>query len=51
MIDRWLAAALLCHLVLSTGYLLATPAFEGPDENDHCYYASMLAHKRDRAEP
>lgn len=37
----WLA--LLCHLVLATGYALGTPAFEGPDENSHYEYAQHLA--------
>ena len=40
-----LGLALVCHLVLATGYLLYTPAFEGPDENSHAYYASFLAHR------
>ena len=38
----WLA--LLSHFVFATAYLLRTPAFEGPDENAHCYYASYLEH-------
>lgn len=42
----WLAVALLCQLGLSLGYAWTTPAFEGPDENDHAYYASHLAHRR-----
>ena len=40
-----LVLALVCHLVLATGYLVRTPAFEGPDENGHAYYASFLAHR------
>lgn len=36
----WLAVA--CQVVLSTLYLLWLPAHEGPDENDHCYYAYYL---------
>ncbi len=40
-----LLLALACQVTLSLGYLLATPAFEGPDENDHAYYASHLAHR------
>lgn len=39
----WLALA--CHLAFATGYLLRTPAFEGPDENGHAYYASFLANR------
>jgi len=38
----WLAAALLAHLVLATTYAWRAPAWEGPDENDHAYYASFL---------
>lgn len=37
----WLA--LVCHLVLATGYALRTPSFEGPDENSHYEYAQHLA--------
>lgn len=41
---RWLLAwALAAHVALATASLLETPAFEGPDENDHCYYADHLA--------
>lgn len=40
---RWLLAlALVAHVGLATTSLLQTPAFEGPDENDHCYYADLL---------
>ena len=38
----WLALA--AHAVLATLYAVTTPAFEGPDENDHCYYAAYLRH-------
>jgi hypothetical protein len=38
----WLA--LLCHLVLASGYAISTPSFEGPDENSHYEYAQFLAH-------
>ena len=37
----WLALA--CHLFLATGYVILTPSFEAPDENDHYYYAFHLA--------
>src|SRR5688572_19138849 len=37
----WLALA--CHLFLATGYMVSTPSFEGPDENDHFYYAWHVA--------
>ena len=37
----WLALA--CHLFLATGYVILTPSFEAPDENDHFYYAFHLA--------
>ncbi|MBL9076204.1 MAG: DUF2142 domain-containing protein [Planctomycetes bacterium] len=40
----WLA--LSCHLLLSFGYLLRTPSFEGPDENAHYQYAWHLANAR-----
>ena len=39
----WLAVALLAHLTLAGTYAWRTPAWEGPDENDHAYYASFLA--------
>ena len=38
----WLA--LICHLVFAGLYALYTPAFEGLDENDHCYYACYVQH-------
>jgi 4-amino-4-deoxy-L-arabinose transferase-like glycosyltransferase len=38
-----LGLALASHVVLAIAYLRATPAFEGPDENDHCLYAYYLA--------
>lgn len=38
-----LAFALLCHLALASFYLLRTPAFEGPDEADHWFYAFLVA--------
>jgi 4-amino-4-deoxy-L-arabinose transferase-like glycosyltransferase len=41
---RWLLGALLCHLLLAGAYARTTPAFEGPDENDHLWYAHQLAH-------
>ncbi len=45
--SRWLLAlALLVQLSLSVGYALHTPAFEGPDENDHAYYACFVAQRR-----
>lgn len=37
-----LALALLCHLALAFAYVHATPAFEGPDESDHFFYAQHL---------
>lgn len=40
---RWLALALLAHVVLAGTYALRTPAWEGPDENDHAYYAWYLS--------
>lgn len=40
---RWLALALLAHIVLAGTYALCTPAWEGPDENDHAYYAWYLS--------
>ena len=39
-----LLLALACYCALTTGYLLRTPVFEGPDENDHLYYAFHLGH-------
>ncbi len=39
----WLAVALLAHLTLAGTYAWRAPAWEGPDENDHAYYASFLA--------
>src|SRR5436190_3271510 len=41
-----LALALLCHVVLATGYAWTTPAFEGPDENAHYEYAQHIANAR-----
>lgn len=40
---HWLAVALLLHLALATAYAVATPAFEGPDENSHYEYAQHIA--------
>lgn len=37
-----LALALLCHLALAFAYAHGTPAFEGPDESDHFFYAQHL---------
>lgn len=37
-----LLLALASHIALATAYLRANPAFEGPDENDHLYYAYYL---------
>ncbi|MCA8957471.1 MAG: glycosyltransferase family 39 protein [Planctomycetes bacterium] len=42
-----LLLALLSHLALSLGYLMLTPAFEGPDETDHFGYAAHLAQARE----
>lgn len=42
MKHKALAWALLVQLVLSTGYLLKTPAFEAPDEPGHFLYARQL---------
>jgi hypothetical protein len=39
----WLAVALLLHIALATAYAVATPAFEGPDENSRYEYAQHLA--------
>ncbi|MBM4016504.1 MAG: DUF2142 domain-containing protein [Planctomycetes bacterium] len=39
----WLAVALLLHIALATAYAIATPAFEGPDENSRYEYAQHLA--------
>ena len=41
-----LAMAIVCQLAFGTLYLLRTPVFEGPDENDHYYYAIHLAHTK-----
>lgn len=38
----WLWLALLVHLLLAGTYAWRAPAWEGPDENDHAYYASFL---------
>jgi hypothetical protein len=38
-----LVVAIVTHLALSLTYAWRTPAWEGPDENDHAYYASFLA--------
>ncbi len=38
----FLLAALLLHLAFAGASALYTPAFEGPDENDHVYYAYQL---------
>lgn len=38
----WLGVALLVHTVIAGTYAWRTPAWEGPDENDHAYYASFL---------
>lgn len=40
---RWLAVALLVHLLLAGTYAWRTPAWEGPDESDHAFYAMFLA--------
>ena len=37
-----LGLAVVCHLVLAALYAVTLPAHEGPDENDHCYYAYYL---------
>jgi 4-amino-4-deoxy-L-arabinose transferase-like glycosyltransferase len=39
----WLFLALLAHGALAGGYAVRTPAWEGPDESDHAYYATFLA--------
>lgn len=39
----WLAVALLLHVAFATAYAVATPAFEGPDENSHYEYAQHVA--------
>lgn len=39
---RWLAAALLCHVVFAGACLLATPVFESPDEPGHFQYVRQL---------
>ncbi len=41
----WLWLALACHLLWASIAAVVTPAFEGPDENDHYYYAHLLAHR------
>lgn len=38
----WLGVALVAHLALAGTYACKAPAWEGPDENDHAYYASIL---------
>ncbi len=38
-----LLVAGLLHVVLSSAYLVSTPAFEAPDENDHWSYAWQIA--------
>jgi hypothetical protein len=43
-----LCLALLCHAVLCGLYLARTPAHEGPDENDHCFYVHYLASTGER---
>ena len=39
-----LALALVLHVLFAGACLVRTPAFEGPDESDHAYYAFHLAH-------
>ncbi len=39
----WLALAVLVHVALAGTWAVRTPAWEGPDENDHAYYAWYLA--------
>ncbi len=39
---RLLWLALVVHLCLAGWYAFLTPAYEGPDENDHVYYAYFL---------
>ncbi|MEZ5964603.1 MAG: glycosyltransferase family 39 protein [Planctomycetota bacterium] len=38
----WLGLALVVHALLAGTYAVRAPAWEGPDENDHAYYASFL---------
>ena len=42
----WLAVALLLHVAFASAYAVATPAFEGPDENSRYEYAQHLANAR-----
>lgn len=42
-----LVLALICHLALAFAYAHGTPAFEGPDESDHFFYAQHLGNARE----
>lgn len=41
--SKGLLIAGLLHVALASAYVMSTPAFEGPDENDHWFYAWQLA--------
>ncbi|MBK6938958.1 MAG: glycosyltransferase family 39 protein [Planctomycetes bacterium] len=44
--SKGLLIAALLYLALASAYVVKTPAFEGPDENDHWFYAWQLANSQ-----
>lgn len=43
--SRGLLISVLLYVSLSAAYVVSTPAFEGPDESDHWFYAWQLANR------